>query len=270
MADFDLQSLGMRLGEAITPTPSNAPQVRYATVAAVNGDGTLDVTIDGTTLRGVCATTGCVGAAVGMRCVVLRQGPLATVVGLIAGNDLGNIVLPNAKSIYGTNSNSEPKYVFEPRNASDNCAINYIGYAESNSDTEIYGNEVNITSRSMPTINGAKVGVVSDYNNTGWRVIYRPDGWVEMRKDVTASLTYAAWGSAYEAKITDAISYPLAFRDRPAIHVEPYRIITGGIMGFEFSTWSSKDYFPAVYAMRPNTVSGSSIGVELVAYGPLA
>lgn len=93
MADLDLQSLGMRLGEAITPTPSNAPQVRYGTVAAVNADGTLDVTIDGTTLRGVCATTGCVGAAEGMRCVVLRQGPLATVVGLIASESLKNVHL---------------------------------------------------------------------------------------------------------------------------------------------------------------------------------
>lgn len=46
MADLDLQSLGMRLGEAITPTPSNAPQVRYGTVDAVNADGTLDVAID--------------------------------------------------------------------------------------------------------------------------------------------------------------------------------------------------------------------------------
>lgn len=93
MADLDLQSLGMRLGEAITPTPRDAPQVRYGTVAAVNADGTLDVSIDGTTLRGVCATTGCVGAAEGMRCVVLRQGPLATVVGLIASESLKNVHL---------------------------------------------------------------------------------------------------------------------------------------------------------------------------------
>lgn len=96
MADLDLQSLGQRLGEAITPTPSNAPQVRYATIATVNADGTLDVTIDGTTLRGVCATTGCVGAAEGMRCVVLRQGPLATVVGLIASTDLGDVAARDA------------------------------------------------------------------------------------------------------------------------------------------------------------------------------
>lgn len=96
MANLDLQTLGMRLGEAITPTPSNAPQVSYGTVDAVNADGTLDVELYGTTLRGLVATTGCVGAQVGMRCVVLRQGPLATVVGLVASTDLANLSVDKA------------------------------------------------------------------------------------------------------------------------------------------------------------------------------
>lgn len=95
MADLDLQSLGMRLGEAITPTPRDAPQVRYGTIDTVNADGTLDVTIDGTTLRGMCATTGCVGAQAGMRCVVLRQGALATVVGLVANTYLVDVRAPD-------------------------------------------------------------------------------------------------------------------------------------------------------------------------------
>lgn len=96
MDGLDLQSLGMRLGEAITPTPRDAPQVRYGTIDAVNADGTLDVAIDGTTLRGVCATTGCVGAQAGMRCVILRQGPLATVIGIVANTDLGNVAAADA------------------------------------------------------------------------------------------------------------------------------------------------------------------------------
>ena len=102
MADLDLQSLGMRLGEAITPTPRDAPQVRYGTIAAVNADGTLDVAIDGTTLRGMCATTGCVGASAGMRCVVLRQGALATVVGLVANTTLAGITIGGALDVGGT------------------------------------------------------------------------------------------------------------------------------------------------------------------------
>lgn len=148
------RQLGNGLGETLAVHPSDAPHVRYATVAAVNADGTLDVTIDGTTLRGVCATTGCVGAAAGMRCVMLRQGPLATVVGLIAGHDLGNIVLPNRKSIFGTDSNGDPLYVFEPRNVNGNAAINYLGYAYANSSTEIYGNEINLTSRGRINLSG--------------------------------------------------------------------------------------------------------------------
>lgn len=85
------RQLGNGLGETLAVHPSDAPHVRYGTIAAVNADGTLDVAIDGTTLRGMCATTGCVGAAEGMRCVVLRQGPLATVVGLVANTNLADI-----------------------------------------------------------------------------------------------------------------------------------------------------------------------------------
>lgn len=90
------RQLGNGLGETLAVTPTDAPHVRYATVAAVNSDGTLDVTIDGTTLRGVCATTGCVGAAAGMRCVILRQGPLATVVGIVANADLADVAAHDA------------------------------------------------------------------------------------------------------------------------------------------------------------------------------
>lgn len=147
-----VRSLGDDLGESLAPRPSGGPYMRYGTIATVNSNGTLDVTIDGTTLRGVCATTGCVGAAVGMRCVVLRQGPLATVVGLVASHDLGNIVLPNRKSIFGTDSNGVPLYVFEPRNLNNNAAINFHGYADANSSTEIYGDTI-----YLDTNNGVRV-----------------------------------------------------------------------------------------------------------------
>lgn len=148
MADIDLQSLGMRLGEAITPTPSNAPQVRYGTIATVNANGTLDVTIDGTTLRGVCATTGCVGAAEGMRCVVLRQGPLATVVGLVASTNLADIYLQNAHTIRGYDTNGNVQEVLQVTNGNNNVALGWGGYDASQGHTNVYGNEINLTSRS--------------------------------------------------------------------------------------------------------------------------
>lgn len=162
MADLDLQSLGMRLGEAITPTPSNSPQVRYATIATVNADGTLDVTIDGTTLRGVAATTGCVGAAAGMRCVVLRQGPLATVVGLIASTDLGDVTLPDGNIylssggyILGTDPNGQLVWAFSPCNAYGNVII---GNGSQYGDTNIYsGNVINLNPTNRIVANGRLV-----------------------------------------------------------------------------------------------------------------
>lgn len=151
---LDLQALGMRLGEAIAPTPSDASQVGYGTVAAVNADGTLDVELHGATLRGLCATTGCVGAQAGMRCVVLRQGPLATVVGLIANADLGSISLPNGGLIYGTDTGGNARVVFDALNANGNTAIGYGGYAESQGYTNVYGNVVRLISRDGVTVDG--------------------------------------------------------------------------------------------------------------------
>lgn len=156
MADLDLQSLGMRLGEAITPTPSNAPQVRYGTIASVNANGTLDVEIDGTTLRGVCATTGCVGAAEGMRCVVLRQGPLATVVGLIAGTDLGSVYLQgdlnleNSRNHTSTVSGKMTDGVYRTmlHVYDDTTHVGYGDYSAQVGATHIWGNSIIFTSRS--------------------------------------------------------------------------------------------------------------------------
>lgn len=220
MADLDLQSLGMRLGEAITPTPSNAPQVRYATVAAVNADGTLDVTIDGTTLRGVCATTGCVGAAEGMRCVVLRQGPLATVVGLIAGYDLGNIVLPNRKAIFGTDSNGVPLYVFEPRNVNDNAAINFHGYADANSSTEIYGNEIYLKSRDKRLqLEGGNCLNDAESGNATLNATYLSAGTITLKK--INGIVYCTWdGLAMKSSAgrTNVATIPEAFRPTNTVY----------------------------------------------------
>ena len=268
MADLDLQSLGMRLGEAITPTPRDAPQVRYGTIDAVNADGTLDVTIDGTTLRGMCATTGCVGAAEGMRCVVLRQGPLATVIGLVANTNLADIYLQNAHTIRGYDTDGNAREVLQVTNTNDNVVLGWGGWDASQGSTNIYGNYLNIASRNKPTINGALIGVDWNYNNTGWSVMYRQDGLVEVRKDVTANLSYGTWGSMYEAAISDFQPYPWTFPLRPSTRVEPYYVNTGGIMCIEYSPSTTQTtHFPKIWAIRPTTVSGSSIGCTLVAVG---
>lgn len=172
MADLDLQSLGMRLGEAITPTPRDAPQVRYGTIDAVNADGTLDVAIDGTTLRGMCATTGCVGAQAGMRCVVLRQGPLATVVGLVANHGLQNVWLPNSGTIIGHDTDGNAREVLQATNANNNVVVGWGGYDASQGATSVYGNVVNLVARD-----GVKNGsaYLPDGNVTGILVTNNSD-----------------------------------------------------------------------------------------------
>ena len=164
MADLDLQSLGMRLGEAITPTPRDAPQVCYGTIDAVNANGTLDVVLYGTTLRGLVATTGCVGAAAGMRCVVLRQGPLATVVGLVANTDLADLSIPGDASIGGSMSVGSTVHLIgtsgQYMNASQECSLTETVASQNNGIILVWSYYEN----------GAQ-----DYD---WQFTYVPKNWV--------------------------------------------------------------------------------------------
>lgn len=91
---MDALHIGQTLGAAITPAAPTTPQIRYATIEAIGADGTLDVLLDGAHLRGVAAVTGCVGAEVGMRCLLVRQGNLATAIGLIARSPLAEVRAP--------------------------------------------------------------------------------------------------------------------------------------------------------------------------------
>ena len=224
MADIDLQSLGMRLGEAITPTPSNAPQVRYGTIATVNSDGTLDVTIDGTTLRGVCATTGCVGAAEGMRCVVLRQGPLATVVGLIASTDLGDVTLPDGNAtfanggyILGTDPDGNQVYAFSPCNAYGNLII---GNASNPGNVNIYsGNRINLYSSGVVFTGDISTNVASNFMTVDTtKFTVSTCGLVKWGRLVTLYIngfTAAAISVAADGNITDVTIATLKADYRP-------------------------------------------------------
>lgn len=88
-----------------------------------------------------------------------------------------NVYLAHNKCIYGTNSIGESKYVFEPRNASDNCAINYPGYGESNSNTDIFGNNINFTSRNYVNssshicLDNGKYLLMKNGSGTAWNAV---------------------------------------------------------------------------------------------------
>lgn len=83
----DIESEMIAAGSALagifrTPPPESRP-VRFGTVAAVSG-ARLDVSVGGSTLRGVPMTTSCAGAKAGDRCIVNAVGPIAVVTGIIA------------------------------------------------------------------------------------------------------------------------------------------------------------------------------------------
>ena len=80
------EDLGAELADSVSPGKSKGPRVRYATVERV-GASTLDVSLAGGMLTGVCMTASCSGAAVGDRVVLLVDGPLVTALGIIATPD---------------------------------------------------------------------------------------------------------------------------------------------------------------------------------------
>ena len=83
----------------IKAQPSNRYWWLYGTIRKKNGNGTLDVEIDGVTIQQVKATVSCMMASVGDRVIVLKAGPIMTCVDVIATSD--EVKVP-ASSITGT------------------------------------------------------------------------------------------------------------------------------------------------------------------------
>lgn len=65
--------------------------------------------------------------------------------------------------------------------------------------------------------------------------------------------TWAAWGSVYEAKITDVINYPTnLFTSFPTLIASATPRSTAGVMGIETSATGNASHTPYFYALRPN------------------
>lgn len=95
--------------------PSNSPRVKYGTVTKVNGS-TLDVSLAGGTITGVCMTVACAGAKAGDRVVLLVDGALVTCLGIVATSDNaryvelgenGSTTASNALTMVGAASKSD-------------------------------------------------------------------------------------------------------------------------------------------------------------------
>lgn len=83
---MEMEDYGAVLADTFGGKPSNSPRVKYGTVTKVSGS-TLDVSLAGGTITGVCMTVSCAGAEVGDRVVLLVDGALVTCLGIVATAD---------------------------------------------------------------------------------------------------------------------------------------------------------------------------------------
>lgn len=161
--------------------PSNSPRVKYGTVTKVNGS-TLDVSLAGGTITGVCMTVACAGAKAGDRVVLLVDGALVTCLGIVATAD-------NAR--YVTSGSSETSALKAYPVGSIYLSIN------STNPKDLFGG----TWEQLQ--NRFLVGVGSSYSNgeTGGASSYTPKGSVDNHTLTLNEIpkhshkVYGGWGS---------------------------------------------------------------------------
>ena len=148
--------------------PTNSPRVKYGTVTKVNGS-TLDVSLAGGTITGVCMTVSCAGAKVGDRVVLLVDGALVTCLGIVATSDNARYVTSDEGMSWGNISG-------KPTNAEFGLKAYPVGsiYLSVNSTNpkDLFGGTWQQLS------NRFLVGVGSSYSNgkTGGASSYTPKG----------------------------------------------------------------------------------------------
>lgn len=101
--------------------------------------------------------------------------------------------------------------------------------------------------------------------SNGWTIRRFPDGYTEVRKTFTVTTpNYQTWGTWYEARLVDYVSYPVTFTSDPSVKVEVNSSVSGIIIG-EYVGGSSTTT-PRVLAVRPSAGSGKIVAT-LVATG---
>ena len=121
----------------IKAQPSNRYWWLYGTIKAKNGNGTLDVAIDGVTIQQVKATVSCMTASVGDRVIVLKAGPLMTCVDVMATSDK---VVTHADSIEGTISSDNL-----PVGSTSQRGIMQVGYGLGVEDGLLSADKADLT-----------------------------------------------------------------------------------------------------------------------------
>ena len=80
----DIERMAGPLAERMLPQKVTQSATTRNVVAAVNEDGTLDVSMGGAVMQQVAATTACAGVAVGDEVIVAQYGPRLFAVGVVA------------------------------------------------------------------------------------------------------------------------------------------------------------------------------------------
>lgn len=178
---MEMEDYGAVLADTFGGKPSNSPRVKYGTVTKVSGS-TLDVSLAGGTITGVCMTVSCAGAEVGDRVVLLVDGALVTCLGIVATSD-------NAR--YVTSGSSETSALKAYPVGSIYMSVN------STNPKDLFGGEwEQLQNRFL-------VGVGSSYGNgeTGGASSYTPKGSVGSHKLTISEIpkhshkVYGGWGA---------------------------------------------------------------------------
>lgn len=169
-----------------------------------------------------------------------------------------SFIVKNGSSYFGTNSNGELRNNFQPCNANNNCVIGYGSYEESEGATNIYGNEINMTSNGDVFISPlGTVRVISQFKVGGRYVGNHARIWsgaAFMKADQTATLTKAitdfAYGiilafSYYNPSTSTSEDYDWEYFFVPRSHVQYNAgkgVVFGGSNPFHSSYWTKYVY----------------------------
>ena len=190
---MEMEDYGELLADTFGGKPSNSPRVKYGTVTKVNGS-TLDVSLAGGTITGVCMTVSCAGAEVGDRVVLLVDGALVTCLGIVATSD-------NARYVTSGSSETSALKVYPVGSI-------YMSVNSTNPKDLFGGTWQQLSNRFL-------VGVGSNYSNgaTGGASSYTPKGSVESHTLTTSEIPshthsiHCAYTSGSSRRDSDVIVY---------------------------------------------------------------
>ena len=172
----------------------------------------------------------------------------------------GKIILPNAKSFYGTNSNGAIRNNFEPCNINDQCVVGYGSYTASEGETRIFGNVIRMYSKDYIVSNtGFIIPNGKSYCGTNTSGALR-NNFQPCNANNNCVVGYASYEESEGA--TNIYGYNVNLYSKGATNIANGTFkVNGYFVGNHISLWSG-----ALYMKDDQTVTLSQ-GVTKFAYG---